>query len=181
MSPSRGPNLAVADQRGKAARGLGGLPQAAGTLRRHHRGPQCQYLGLRLAQHRRSHGREPRSTSFPQRQAAPIYVVDRTDIVRIYVDVPERDANYVHIGSEARVKLWAYRDEWLPAAGHALWPGRSISKSRTMRAEIDMPNPNSQILPGMYAYGEVVVERPTFGAAQVGHHPRRRQVVRLAL
>ena len=29
-----------------------------------------------------------------------------------------------------------------------------------MRAEIDLPNTGSQILPGMYAYGKVVVERP---------------------
>jgi hypothetical protein len=29
-----------------------------------------------------------------------------------------------------------------------------------MRAEIDLPNPGSQILPGMYAYGKVIVERP---------------------
>ena len=95
----------------------------------------------------------------PGEQAAPIYVVDRTDIVRIYVDVPERDANYVHIGSEARVKLWAYRDEWLPATVTRLsWALNT--KSRTMRAEIDLPNPGSQILPGMYAYGKIVVERP---------------------
>ena len=95
----------------------------------------------------------------PSDQAAPIYVVDRTDIVRIYVDIPERDADYVHIGSEARVKLWAYRDEWLPATVTRLsWALNA--KSRTMRAEIDLPNPGSQILPGMYAYGKVVVERP---------------------
>ncbi len=95
----------------------------------------------------------------PGDQAAPIYVVDRTDIVRIYVDIPERDADYVHIGSEARVKLWAYRDEWLPASVTRLsWALNT--KSRTMRAEIDLPNPGSQILPGMYAYGKVVVERP---------------------
>ena len=86
-------------------------------------------------------------------------MVDRTDIVRIYVDIPERDANYVHIGSEARVKVWAYRDEWLPATVTRLsWALNT--KSRTMRAEIDLPNPGSQILPGMYAYGKVVVERP---------------------
>jgi HlyD family secretion protein len=95
----------------------------------------------------------------PSGQAAPIYVVDRTDIVRIYVDVPERDADYVHVGSEAHVKIWAFRDQWLPATvtrfSWALNP-----KSRTMRAEIDLPNTNSQILPGMYAYGEVVVQRP---------------------
>ena len=32
----------------------------------------------------------------PGGTAAPIYVVDRTDIVRIFVDIPEQDANYVH-------------------------------------------------------------------------------------
>ena len=33
-------------------------------------------------------------------------------------------------------------------------------KSRTLRAEIDLPNPNSQLLPGMYAYAKVIIERP---------------------
>lgn len=99
----------------------------------------------------------------PGDKAAPIYVVDRTDIVRIFVDVPERDANYVHIGSEARVKLWAYRDEWLPASVTRLsWALNT--HSRTMRAEIDLPNPESQILPGMYAYGKIVVRRPNVRA-----------------
>ncbi len=95
----------------------------------------------------------------PSGQAAPIYVIDRTDIVRIYVDVPERDADFIHVGSEAQVKVWAYKDEWIPATvtriSWALNP-----KSRTMRAEIDLPNPDSKILPGMYAYGKVVVDRP---------------------
>lgn len=29
-----------------------------------------------------------------------------------------------------------------------------------LRAEIDMPNPDSKLLPGMYAYGMVKIERP---------------------
>jgi multidrug efflux pump subunit AcrA (membrane-fusion protein) len=95
----------------------------------------------------------------PGRGAAPIYVVDRTDIIRIYVDIPERDADFVHIGSEARVKLWAYRDAWIPATVTRLSWALNV-QSRTMRAEIDLPNPGSQIRPGMYAYGKVVVERP---------------------
>ena len=94
----------------------------------------------------------------PGAQAAPIYVVDRTDIVRIYVDIPERDADWVQIGSEARVKLWAYRDEWLPASVTRLsWALNT--KSRTMRAEIDLRNTDSQIRPGMFAYGKVRVAR----------------------
>ncbi len=95
----------------------------------------------------------------PGEKAAPIYVVDRTDIVRIFVDVPERDANSVHIGTEGRVKIWAYRDAWIRATVTRLsWALNT--KSRTLRVEIDLPNTGSQILPGMYAYGEVTVERP---------------------
>ncbi|WP_165223874.1 efflux RND transporter periplasmic adaptor subunit [Aquisphaera insulae] len=95
----------------------------------------------------------------PSTQAAPVYVVDRTDVVRIFVDVPERDANFVHVGSKARVKLWAYKDEWLPASVTRLSWALNV-KSRTMRAEIDIPNPGTKILPGMYAYGRIVIERP---------------------
>ena len=95
----------------------------------------------------------------PGGMAAPIYVVDRTDIVRIFVDVPERDANYIHVGSEARVKIWAYRNEWIPATVTRIaWALNT--RSRTMRAEIDLPNTGSQILPAMYAYGKIDVERP---------------------
>ncbi|MBV8677872.1 MAG: efflux RND transporter periplasmic adaptor subunit [Planctomycetaceae bacterium] len=99
----------------------------------------------------------------PSGQAAPVYVIDRTDIVRIFVDIPERDADNVHIGSPARVKIWAYRDEWISATVTRLsWALNT--QSRTMRAEIDLPNFGSKILPGMYAYGKVVVERPNVWA-----------------
>ena len=94
----------------------------------------------------------------PGEKAAPIYVIDRTDIIRIYVDIPERDADHVHVGSPARVKLWAYRDAWLPAAVTRLSWALNV-KSRTMRAEIDLTNPGREVRPGMYAYGKVVIER----------------------
>jgi multidrug efflux pump subunit AcrA (membrane-fusion protein) len=95
----------------------------------------------------------------PGEKAAPIYVIERTDIIRIYVDIPERDADHVQVGSEARVKLWAYRDEWLPATVTRLAWSLNV-RSRTMRAEIDLANPGGQVRPGMYAYGKVVVVRP---------------------
>lgn len=99
----------------------------------------------------------------PSGKAAPIYVIDRTDIVRVYVDIPERDADYVRIGSPAKVKIWAYRDEWLSASVTRLsWALNP--KSRTMRAEIDLPNYESKIRPGMYAYGKVIIERPDIRA-----------------
>jgi HlyD family secretion protein len=90
---------------------------------------------------------------------APIYVVDRTDIVRIFVDVPEQDANYVHIGSKATVLATSYRDE--PIAGTVTRTAWALNmKSRTLRAEIDLKNPGSRLLPGIYAYVNLIIERP---------------------
>jgi multidrug efflux pump subunit AcrA (membrane-fusion protein) len=90
--------------------------------------------------------------------AAPIYVVDRMDIVRIFVDIPEHDANYVQKGTKATVQIRGYKDQWLPATVTRTSWALNV-KSRTLRAEIDLPNPGSRILPGMYAYGKVIIER----------------------
>jgi len=95
----------------------------------------------------------------PGGKAAPIYVVDRLDVVRIFVDVPERDANYVKIGTNASVLVQAYRDQ--PIEGSVTRTSWALNpKSRTLRAEIDLPNPNSELLPGMYAYAKVTIHRP---------------------
>ena len=51
----------------------------------------------------------------PSGNAAPIYVVDRLDIVRIFLDIPERDANFVKVGTKASVLARAFRDTELPA------------------------------------------------------------------
>jgi HlyD family secretion protein len=98
--------------------------------------------------------------------AAPIYVVDRLDIVRIFVDIPERDANFVNIGTKASVLARAFRDTELPATVTRVSWALNM-KSRTLRAEIDLPNPNSQLLPGMYAYVKVVIERSNVRALPV--------------
>ena len=98
--------------------------------------------------------------------AAPIYVVDRTDMVRIFVDIPEQDANYVHIGTKATVLAKAYRDEPIPGTVTRTSWALNV-KSRTLRAEIDLPNPGSQLLPGMYAYAKVIIERPGVRALPV--------------
>jgi HlyD family secretion protein len=99
----------------------------------------------------------------PSGKGAPIYVVDRTDIVRIFVDIPEGDANYVRVGSKARVQIRGYRDQWIPA--HVERTSWALNfKSRTLRAEIDLKNFDNKILPGMYAYGKVIIERPNVRA-----------------
>lgn len=120
----------------------------------------------------------------PSGAAAPIYVVDRTDVVRVFVDIPEQDANFVHEGAKASVLIRAFRDRLIPATVTRTSWALNV-KSRTLRAEIDLrndeiaqmykdagnhqpgedkPATGSQILPGMYAYGKVIIERPNIRA-----------------
>ena len=99
----------------------------------------------------------------PGGTAAPIYVVDRLDIVRIFVDIAERDANFVNIGTKVSVLARAFRDKELPATVTRVSWALNM-KSRTLRAEVDLPNPGSQLLPGMYAYVKVIIERPNVTA-----------------
>ena len=111
----------------------------------------------------------------PGGSAAPIYVVDRIDIVRIFIDIPEHYANYVHIGSKATVLIRAFRDQPIPGTVTRTSWALDI-QSRTLRAEIDLTNPGSQLLPGMYAYAKVTIERPgVSGAAGFGTDAPRRQ------
>jgi multidrug efflux pump subunit AcrA (membrane-fusion protein) len=91
-------------------------------------------------------------------KAAPIYVIARTDVVRIYVDVTEADADSVAIGSKARVRIEAFQHEEIPAKVTRTSWALNVS-SRTLRAEIDLPNPDAKIRPGMYAYGMIDIER----------------------
>ncbi len=95
----------------------------------------------------------------PGDMAAPVYVIDRIDIVRIFVDIPEQDANYVRPGSKATVLAKAYRDEPIPGTVTRIAWALNM-KSRTLRAEIDLKNPGSQLLPGLYAYVNLMIERP---------------------
>jgi multidrug efflux pump subunit AcrA (membrane-fusion protein) len=195
---------------------------------------------------------------------SPVYVVDRTDIVRIFIDIPEADANYVHgcdlilmgpvkeakelpisgrdmivlarvgnvmhfrifnsegeravdidekhladrapqltalksfldgkwdhlpispldkdkvvtaltgifgrehvpVGTKATVLVRGYRDEPIPGTVTRTSWALNV-KSRTLRAEIDLANPNSQLLPGMYAYAKVIIERDHVAALPV--------------
>ena len=110
---------------------------------------------------------DPRSPyRSPGGALSPIYVVDRTDIVRVFVDVPEEDANYVRMGTTASVLVKGYRDE--PIKGTVTRTSWALNiKSRTLRAEIDLANPNSRVLPGMYAYAKIVIERPNVRAVPI--------------
>ncbi len=93
-------------------------------------------------------------------KGAPIFVVARTDLFRLFVEVPEAFARYVHEGTKAMVRAEALNGLEIPAVVTRTSWSLEV-KSRTLRTEIDLPAKDCDGLrPGMYVYGKVIVEQP---------------------
>jgi multidrug efflux pump subunit AcrA (membrane-fusion protein) len=76
------------------------------------------------------------------------------------------DANYVVPGTKAVIGIQAREGQEITATvTRTSWSLQA--RSRTLRAEIDLPNPDARLLPGMYAYGTVVIDRPNVRALPV--------------
>jgi multidrug efflux pump subunit AcrA (membrane-fusion protein) len=68
-------------------------------------------------------------------------------------------ADHVPAGTRAKVLARGYRDE--PIEGTVTRTSWALNvTSRTLRAEIDLANPGSRLLPGMYAYADVIIQHP---------------------
>jgi HlyD family secretion protein len=93
----------------------------------------------------------------PGADQPPLFIVARSDIVTIRVNVPEAFATAVNPGDRALVRLPEMKDKTregnVSRHSWALDP-----KTRTIRVEIDIPNPGGTLLPGLYAYATLIVE-----------------------
>jgi len=99
-------------------------------------------------------------------KATPLYVLNRIDPVLFIVGVPEADAAYVAPGTKARVRVSALAGRELTArVTRTSWALNSTS--RTLMAQIELRNPKADFVPGMYAYGSVLIERPEVRAVPV--------------
>jgi RND family efflux transporter MFP subunit len=98
--------------------------------------------------------------------ATPLYLLNRIDPVLFIVGVPESDAAYVAPGSRARVRVPALANhEFEARVTRTSWALNPTS--RTLQAQVELPNPQGKFLPGMYAYGSVIIERPDVRALPV--------------
>lgn len=85
-----------------------------------------------------------------------ILILQNIDVVKIQVEVQERDISLVRVGSTARVLVDAYPDKVFTARAtrtvHALDP-----RTRTLGLEMEITNTNHLLKPGMYARVELLV------------------------
>lgn len=90
----------------------------------------------------------------------PLLEVCRTDIVRVFVDVPELEAEWVtsgEAGDAAVVRVQALEGKSFDArVTRTSWSLNPTNRS--LRAEIDVPNADGVLRPGMFATAEILLE-----------------------
>lgn len=90
--------------------------------------------------------------------AAAMFTVQRIDLLRIYIDVPEVDVPHVPVGANARVMPYGMSD--LSFNGSVTRIASSLNPgTRTMRCEIDLANSDVALMPGMYAIVSLELDR----------------------
>lgn len=86
----------------------------------------------------------------------PLLSVMRVDPVRIFVDIPEDDA--VHVSKGSKVELRVPSMPGKPYVGTVTRTSWSLNTtSRTLSAEIDVPNPDGFWRPGLYVQAKITV------------------------
>ena len=93
----------------------------------------------------------------PGSHGEPLFIIARDDVVRIAVSVPEMYATEVEPGDRVLIRLQAVSGRILEAkVTRTSW--MLDAKNRTLRTEIDVPNPSGVLRPGLYAYATIIVE-----------------------
>ena len=83
-------------------------------------------------------------------RTAPLFTCQKLDVVRIVCEVPEANVGGVRKGTRADVRLFGPGGQTVQGAVSRV--ATSVDPTtRTMRAEIDLPNPDEALRPGMYA------------------------------
>ncbi len=90
-------------------------------------------------------------------QAMPLVRLSQDDLFRLVIPVPESYVRYIRIGDPVTVRV--------PSLDRS-FPGRVArfsvdvrADTRTMHTEVDVPNPNRVLMPGLYADAELALEQ----------------------
>src|SRR6202021_49004 len=91
-------------------------------------------------------------------QAMPLVKLSEDDLFRLVIPVPESDVRFIHLGDSVSVIV--------PSLNNPTFPGtvarfsEDVSEAtRTMHTEVDVPNPQRILMPGMYAQATIALEK----------------------
>jgi RND family efflux transporter MFP subunit len=84
----------------------------------------------------------------------PILQVQKVDVMRLIVQMPDRDVAYTDVGDRAEFKVDALGSE-IRKGTVSRYANSEDERTRSMRTEIDLKNPDGKLRDGMY--GQVVL------------------------
>ena len=94
----------------------------------------------------------------------PLYRMVKDDPIRVFVNVPQSAAGNIKVGASAKIMAGNIPNR--DFNGKIARTANSINpKTRTLRVEADIPNPDHTLVPGMYV--NVDFQVPTEGLVQV--------------
>jgi RND family efflux transporter MFP subunit len=92
-----------------------------------------------------------------QTQAMPVVRLSQNNLLRLQLPVPESAVPLVRLGERVDVNV---------SALHRAFPGlvkrfsdKVDESTRTMKTEVEVPNPNLELVPGMYAEVDLITEQ----------------------
>jgi RND family efflux transporter MFP subunit len=87
----------------------------------------------------------------------PLFIVERIKPVRVFVNVQELEAVWVHDGDAALIRVQGLPGQ--PFKGTVTRTSKSLHpQNRTLRTEIDLPNADGKLLPGMFVNATIIAE-----------------------
>ena len=100
---------------------------------------------------------DPGSLVGPTAGSGTILTVQRLDVLRVFVPVNERDVVRLRVGQEARLELDALPGR--PLSGRVVRVSPAFDPvARTLDAEVQVPNPDRLLRPGMYGRAAIVTD-----------------------
>jgi HlyD family secretion protein len=88
----------------------------------------------------------------------PMLSISRVDFIRLALEIPESDAPWIRVGTKVEIVVKSLGDEMIEGT-ITRSAGSLKAATRTMRAEVDLPNKDRRLAPGMYA--QVVIHLET--------------------
>jgi RND family efflux transporter MFP subunit len=86
-----------------------------------------------------------------------LFVVERIKPVRVFINIQELEAGWVRDGDVALIRVQGFPGQ--PFKGTVTRTSKSLHpQNRTLRTEIDLPNTDGKLLPGMFVNATIIAE-----------------------
>ncbi len=92
-----------------------------------------------------------------QTQAMPVVRLSENGLLRLDLPVPESDVPLIHLGEQVDVKVTALNRTFPGKV--ARFADEVDESTRTMKTEVDVPNPDLVLVPGMYAEVDLITNQ----------------------